>query len=94
MAVSCSLGANPSAPNHGDTLTVTYTVTGNDPVDPSQATITGRVVVGGIAYDVSTAVTLPGTPAAAVSYIVPVSSDPSLIFAATADPAVFTAPVP
>ena len=94
MAVSASLAAAPSAPAHGATLTASYTVTGNDPVDPSQATITGRVVVGCTAYDVSTTVTLPGTPAAAVSYIVPVSSDPSLIFSATADPAVFTAPVP
>jgi len=94
MAISCSLSATPAAPAHGSTLTATYTVTGNDPVNPSSATISGRVVVGGTAYDVSTSVTLPGTPAASVSYVVPVSSDPSLIFAATADPAVFTAPVP
>jgi len=94
MAVSCSLNAAPTAPAHGGTVTCTYTVTGNDPIDPSSATITGRVVVGGVAHDVSTTVTLPGTPAAAVSYVVPVSSDPALIFAATADPAVFTAPVP
>jgi hypothetical protein len=92
MAVSCSIGAVPSAPAHGDTLTVTYTVSGNDPVDPSSAQITGRVVVGGTPYDVFTSVTLPGTPAAAVTYAVPAC--PGLTFAATADPAAFTAVVP
>lgn len=92
MAVSCDISANPLAPAHGDTLTVTYTVTGNDPIDPSSAQVTGRVVVDGIPYDVSTSITKPGTPAAAVSYAIPAC--PGLTFAATADPATFTAVVP
>jgi hypothetical protein len=92
MAISCDLNAGDPTPAHGDTLTVTYTVDGNDPLDPTGATISGRVVVGGVGYDVSTAITLPGTPAAAVSYSNPTC--PGLTFAATADPAVFTAVVP
>jgi hypothetical protein len=92
MAVSCDISATPSAPNHGDTITVIYSVTGNDPVDPSSASITGRVVVAGIPYDVATSVTLPGTPAGTVTYAVPACS--GLTFAATADPATFTAVVP
>jgi hypothetical protein len=92
MAVSCDISANPSAPNHGDTITVVYTVTGNDPIDPSSAQVTGRVVVGGTPYDVSTSITLPGTPAATVTYATPAC--PGLTFGATADPATFTAVVP
>jgi len=92
MPVSCDMNAAPSAPAHGETVTVTYSVDGNDPINPTSATITGRVVVGGTPYDVKTAVTLPGTPAASVSYDVP--SCPDLTFTSTADPAVFTAVVP
>ena len=33
MAVNASMQANPQAPSHGDTITVTYTVTGNDPTE-------------------------------------------------------------
>ena len=92
MAVTCDIAATPSAPAQGATLTATYSVAGNDPIAPSTATVSGRVVVGGSPYDVSTSVTLPGTPAGAVTYDVP--SCPGLTFAATADPAVFTAVVP
>jgi len=86
------MNATPSAPNHGDTITVQYDVTGNDPIPPQGATLTGRVIVGGNAQDVSTSITLPGTPAASVSYDVP--SGGGLTFTSTADPAVFTAVVP
>jgi hypothetical protein len=92
MAVSCDINAAPSAPNHGDTITVTYSVSGNDPIDPANAVIAGRVVVGGTGYDVSTSVTLPGTPSASVSYDTPTC--PELTFTSTSDPAVFTAVVP
>jgi len=92
MPVSCDMNASPSAPAHGETVTITYSVQGNDPIDPTSATITGRVVVGGTPYDVSTAVTLPGTPAASVTYDVPLCT--GLSFVSTADPSVFTAVVP
>jgi hypothetical protein len=92
MAISASLIVVPSAPNHGDTVTVTYSVQGNDPVPASQATISGEVVVGGEQFDVSTLVTLPGSPAADVTFAVPTC--PGLTFSATDDPAVFTAVVP
>jgi hypothetical protein len=92
MAISASLVVTPSAPGHGDTITAQYVVTGNDPVPPSAATISGEVVVAGTEFDVSTTITLPGTPAGPVEYAVPVCE--GLTFAVTEDPAVFTAVVP
>lgn len=93
MPVSCDINTDDPTPAHGDTITVTYSVDGNDPVNPTGATITGRVVVGGIGYDVSTDVTLPGTPAAGVVYDVP-ACDALPGFTVTSDPAVFTTTVP
>lgn len=92
MAINCFMDASPSAPDHGDTLTVSYSVTGNDPVSPSTARISGTVVVGGTSYDVSTTVTLPGSPPSEVTYEVPECD--GLTFAPTADEAVFSAVVP
>jgi len=92
MTVSCDLNVDNPTPAHGDTLTFTYSVAGNDPVSPTGATISGRVVVGGIGYDVSTNITLPGTPSASVSYEVP--SGGGLTFVSTSDPSIFTAVVP
>lgn len=93
MAISASLTVTPSAPDHGDTITAVYSVTGNDPVPPSQATVSGRgLVVGSQEFDVNTTITMPGTPAASVGYAIPTC--PGLTFTATDDPAVFTAVVP
>lgn len=93
MAISAYINATPQAPNHGDTITVNYVVTGNDPTAPSSAMISGHVTVGGVGYDVNTSITLPGTPAADVSYDVPTC--PGLTFAVDpADPDTFTAVVP
>jgi hypothetical protein len=92
MAVSCDLNVDNATPNHGDTITVTYEVTGNDAVDPSQATISGRVVIAGENYDVTTTVTLPGTDAADVTYETPTCDE--LEFEATSDETAFTAVVP
>jgi hypothetical protein len=92
MAVSCSLNATPTAPDHGDTLIVTYQVDGNDPIDPQGATVRGTVVVGGATYNVSTDITLPGTPAADVEYGTPTCD--SLTFAQGASGAEFTAVIP
>jgi hypothetical protein len=92
MAVSCALNVDNSTPDHGDTITVTYSVDGNDPVDPQGATIKGQVVVGGTTYNVSTSVTLPGTPAADVSYETPTCD--GLEFTQGGSDAEFTAVVP
>jgi hypothetical protein len=94
MAVSCDINATPLAPNHGDTVTVVYTVTGNDPIDPTSGSITGTVTVGGVEYVAATTITLPGTPSASVSYGTPVDETGTLAFTSTADPATFTAVVP
>ena len=93
MAISCSINADNTTPAHGDTLTLTYTVDGNDPVDPAGATISGRAVVGGTAYDVTTTVTVPGSSALGEVFDVPTCPDlPG--FTGTSDPAVFTTTVP
>ena len=92
MAVSCDINATPTAPDHGDTLIVTYSVDGNDPIDPQGATIRGTVVVGGTTYNVSTDITLPGTPAAEVDYGLPVCD--GLTFVQGASAAEFTAVIP
>jgi hypothetical protein len=92
VSVSCDLNANNSSPDHGDTLIVTYTVDGNDPINPQSAVVRGTVVVGGQTYTVTTDVTLPGTPAADVTYGTPTCD--GLTFVQGASDAEFTAVVP
>jgi hypothetical protein len=86
------MNATPTAPAHGDTLVVTYVVDGNDAVDPSGATVRGTVVVGGQTYNVSTDITLPGTPSAEVSFGTPTCD--GLAFQQGASAAEFTAVIP
>ena len=93
MAISCDINADDTAPAHGQIVTFTYTVDGNDPVPPHGATGSGAAVVGGTRYEVSTTMTLPGTPAASEQFEIP-TSDAGLVFAATSDPNVFTTTIP
>lgn len=92
MAISVSLDVEPQAPNHGDTVTATYTVTGNDTTPATPETVTGDANVGGTDFPVTASVTLPGTSALAETFTVPTAS--GLTFTATAQPNVFTAIVP
>lgn len=92
MAVAASLTVSPAAPAHGQTVTATYAVSGNNPVAPTVAAVTGDANVGGQDLIVTTTLTLPGTPAAVETFAVPTC--PGLTFTATADPHVFTALVP
>ncbi len=92
MAVTVTLSVAPASPNHGDTVTATYAVSGNDPVPGPSATVSGDVTVGGTPFHVTTTITAPGTAALPVSYSVPTC--PGLTFSPTANPAVFTAVVP
>lgn len=92
MAIAVTLTVSPATPNHGDTVTATYAVTGNDVVPPQSATVNGVATIGGETYNVFTLVTLPGTDALPESFDVPTCD--GLTFAATSDPAVFTAVVP
>lgn len=81
MAVSVTLTITPSAPQHGDTITATYTVTGNNPIP-----VSGDVKVGGVDYAVSASVT------PSVVYTTPTA--PGLTFTATSTPGVYTAVAP
>ena len=95
MPITASLTVTPVAPNHGDTVTAVYSVQGNDPIPPQSATVSGVATIGGNAFDVSTTMTLPGTPAQPESFAVPTC--PGLTFTVSAsDPsgATFTAIVP
>jgi len=92
MAISAALTVTPAAPNHGDTVSAVYTVTGNTGSPGQAGTVTGTATVGGVPYGVSTTITLPGTAPLPVSYALPACA--GLTFTATADPATFTAVVP
>ena len=63
-----TLTLDKTAPNHGDTVTATYVVTGNDgtPAGAAQtASIVGDVTVGPDTLHAVTTITLPGVPAVA-----------------------------
>jgi hypothetical protein len=92
MAVSTTLSVTPAAPAHGATVTAVYTVHGNDGTADQAGTVAGSATVGGILYNVSTTMTLPGAPPLPVTYSAPTC--PGLTFTATSDPATFTAVVP
>jgi len=94
MAVSADGNVDNATPGHGDTITFTYTVTGNDTIDPAQDTISGVATIGGQDFVCTTTLTLPGTPAASESFAQPTSESGKLSFSSTSDPAVFTAVVP
>ncbi len=94
MAISVSLNASDTAPAHGQIVTFTYTVDGNDAVDPSSAVVSGAAVVGGVRYEVQTTMTAPGTPPASEQFEVPTSDAPDWTFAGTSEPNVFTCTIP
>lgn len=92
MAVTCDLVLDNTAPAHGDVVTATYIVTGNDAVPGQDTEADGNADVGGVDYPVSAPLTLPGSPALAQTFDTPTCL--GLVFVPTADPAVFTAVVP
>jgi hypothetical protein len=94
MAISCAINADDTAPAHGQIVTFTYTVDGNDPVPSSGATVSGAAVIGGTRYQVETTMTLPGSPAQSEQFEVPTSDDASLVFVATSTPEAFTCAIP
>jgi hypothetical protein len=92
MAVTVTLSVSPSSPNHGDTVTAAYSVQGNASGPGTPVTIAATATVGGQSFPVTTSFTLPGTPAAAVTYAVPAC--PGLTFRQGSASNVFTALVP
>lgn len=92
MAVSASLVLDNPAPGHGEVVTATYVVTGNDATPAQDTEADGNADVGGIDYPVSAPLTLPGSPALPQTFDTPACL--GLVFVPTADPAVFTAVVP
>lgn len=93
MAISVSLNASDTAPNHGQIVTFTYTVDGNDAIDPSSAVVSGAAVVGGVRYEVQTTMTAPGTPPASEQFETP-TSDTDWTFSGTSESNVFTCTIP
>lgn len=94
MAVSVSLNADDTAPAHGQIVTFTYAVDGNDAIDSSSATVSGAAVVGGVRYEVETTMTAPGTPPASEQFEVPTSDADGWTFQGTSDPNVFSCTIP
>lgn len=94
MAISVSLNADDTAPAHGQLVTFTYTVDGNDAVDPSSAVVSGAAVVGGVRYEVQTTMTAPGTPAASEQFEVPTADTDGWEFASTSEPNIFVCTIP
>lgn len=93
MAISVSINADDTAPAHGQLVTFTYTVDGNDPIASSGATVSGAAVVGGVRYEVETTMTAPGTPAASEQFETP-TSDVGWEFNGTSEPNIFVCTVP
>lgn len=96
---TASWTVTPNTPNHGDTITATYTVTGNDGTPagtPNPGHVTGTVTVGDQVYQLDAPLTTPGAPAtppAPVTYATP--SGAGLTFKQDpANPAKWTAIVP
>lgn len=86
------------APAHGDTVTATFSVTGNDGTprgEPVVHTLVGEALFDGTWAQVSQTITLPGGPG-----VPPVSEEflsvtvEGLTFTQTDEPAVWTAVVP
>lgn len=94
MAISVTCDVDDEAPAHGQIITFTYAVDGNDPVPSVPTIFTGAGVVGGVRYETTTTLTAPATPAASESFEVPVCDQPGWTAQATSDPHKFTCTVP
>jgi hypothetical protein len=93
MAVEVTLTIDNPNPGHGDVVTATYVVTGNDGTPAHDEVVDGSATVGGVNYpDADSTVTLPASAALPQTFDTPTAL--GLTFVATADPAVFTAVVP
>ena len=92
MAVAVTLTLDNPTPNHGDTVTATYAVSGNTAVDAHDTAVDGDATIGTTDFPVTATVTIPATVVESETFAVPVCAE--LTFVATADPAVFTALVP
>lgn len=92
MAVTVELVLDNDAPAHGDVVTATYVVTGNDSAPARDTEAAGNANIGGDNYPDTTPITLPGTPALPQVFDTPTCL--GLTFVPTANPAVFTAVVP
>lgn len=92
MPVTLALTIAPSNPGHGDTVTATYTVQGNDGIPPQAAEVSGTATIGGADLDVSTVITLPAAPPLGEEFDAPTGA--GLTWEATPDPKVWTAVIP
>ena len=92
MAITATLTVDNPTPAHGDMITATYAVFGNDGTPAQAGSVTGSTDVGGQVIDVLTTLTFPAVDPLPVTYAKPVT--PGLTWVATANPAVWTAVVP
>jgi hypothetical protein len=92
MAVTVELVIDNVNPGHGDVVTATYVVTGNDGTPATDQAVDGQANVGGTDYEADSALTLPASAALPQTFDTPTCL--GLTFVPTANPAVFTAVVP
>lgn len=90
---SMTLTTDKTTYSHGDTVTVTCNVFGNEGTPDRVAVINEAATAGDQPLIANVTITLPGDPALPVSFSAPTSEE-SLTFSPTADPAVWTALVP
>lgn len=92
MPITVQLVVSNPTPAHGETVTASYVVTGNDGTPPEPGTLVGRAMIGGQEYDVEGTITKPAIPPLEETFDAPTMD--GLTFEATADPAIWVALVP
>lgn len=92
MAITVSLVLSTPTPAHGDTITATYVVNGNDGTPAEPVTVGGGVTIGGQDLDVMVVLTKPAIDPLSETYEPPTC--PGLTFEPTDDPRVWTALIP
>lgn len=92
MAITASLVLSNPTPAHGETITATYVVNGNDGTPAEPVTVGGDVTIGGQDLEVMVVLTKPAIDPLSETYSAPTC--PGLTFEATGDPRVWTALVP
>jgi hypothetical protein len=89
---SLTLTLDKDHPAHGETVTATYAVLGNDGTPERSASISGTATVGDQPLTAAVVVTFPAVDPLPVTYDAPTVA--GLTFTATKNPTVFTAVVP
>lgn len=92
MPITVQLVVSNPTPAHGETVTASYMVAGNDGTPPEPGTLVGHAVIGGVDYAVEGTITKPAIAPLEESFSAPTMA--GLAFQPTSDPTVWVALVP